>query len=270
MSERTTYPPGVPCWVDTLQPDPEAARSFYGALFGWQFDGPGEIPGDPPGQYFVAQVRGRDVAGVGSPPPTPDARASWNTHVAVDSADRAAEAAEHAGGTVLEGPFDAPPAGRMAVLADPSGAVFGVWEPGDRDGAQLVNEPSAWAMSALQTPEPGACAAFYAAVFGWQQEEFAPGVSVLRLPEYVGGEPEQPVPLDVVAAMIASEDQLPSRWSVDFWVHDADQTSARAAELGGAILTPPFEGGGGMRQAVLADPSGAAFTVTTAPYQEAS
>ena len=121
MSERESYPHGVPCWVDNAWPEPEAGLRFYGAVFGWEFEGPGEMPGEPPGQYFVATLEGRDVAGISSlpsadPAPTP----AWNTYVRVDSADRAAAAVRDAGGQVSVEPFDAPPAGRMAVVADPA------------------------------------------------------------------------------------------------------------------------------------------------------
>lgn len=151
MSQRDRYEHGVPCWVDTLQTDPDAAVAFYAGVFGWEFGAPGDMPGDPPGRYFVAQLRGRDVAGVGSLPadaqPLPP---SWSMYVCVDSADDAAAAALDAGGAVLVEPFDAPPAGRMAVLADPTGAPVCAWQPGVRQGAQLVNEASAWAMSQLR------------------------------------------------------------------------------------------------------------------------
>jgi predicted enzyme related to lactoylglutathione lyase len=112
MSEREHYPPGVPCWVDTLQADPQAALDFYGPLFGWEFAGPGPMPGQAPGKYFVAQLRGRDVAGIGSAPaadrPPPVA---WNTYVRVDSVEHAAERAGAAGGRLLDEPADALPAG---------------------------------------------------------------------------------------------------------------------------------------------------------------
>jgi uncharacterized protein len=263
VSERDTYQPGVPCWVDTLVPDPSAAISFYGQLFGWEFDGPGAMPGDPPGQYFVARLGGRDVAGTGSQPI--GVPAAWNTYVSVSSADEAADAAAGAGGSVITPAFDAPPAGRIAVIADPAGAVICAWEPRDRQGAQLVNEPAAWAMSVLHTRDPAASDAFYRAVFGWEAEAFGPGMKLLRLPGYVGGEPAQPVPRDVVGVMAPITDEVtPSHWRADFWVHDADATANKAADLGGSVLAGPFDAGP-MRQAVLADRDGAAFSVTTAP-----
>jgi uncharacterized protein len=250
MSERDSYPAGVPCWVDNLVPDPRAATEFYGELFGWEFDGPG------PGDYYVAKVRGRDAAGVGQAPP--GVSPGWNTYVSVASADDTARAAER----VIVEPFDVLPAGRLAAIADPDGAVIGVWEPADRLGCQLVNEAAAYAMSALHTGNTDAAARFYHDLFGWENEEFAPGISLFRLPGYVGGEPAQPVPRDVIAVM--AQDDGPARWSVDFWVTDADDLAARASELGGSVLVPPFDSIP-TRQAVVADPFGAAFSVTTAP-----
>ena len=129
MSQRDDYEPGVPCWVDTLQPDPEAAMAFYGALFGWEFAGPG------PMGYSVARLRGRDVAGIGAPPAegpaTPPAGPRTCT---CESADETAEKARSAGGAVLIEAFDVLPAGRLAILADPAGAAFGAWEPARAQG----------------------------------------------------------------------------------------------------------------------------------------
>jgi hypothetical protein len=125
-------------------------------------------------------------------------------------------------------------------------------------GAERVNEPGAWAMSRLDTPDPEEAAGFYAAVFGWTTEAFGP-MTMFRLPGYVGGEPQQPVSREVVALMMSADG--PARWGVDFWVTDADGTAARADELGGAVRAAPFDTPMS-RTAVLADPSGAAFSVT--------
>lgn len=259
MSERDHYPAGVPCWIDIAHPDPEAALDFYGRLLGWEFAGSGAMPGDPSGRYYVARVRGRDVAGIGwQPAGRPDSPA-WMTYVAVESADAAADRVRNAGGAVIAGPFDAPPAGRMAVLRDPVGAQFAVWEPGSRQGAQLVNEPSAWAMSLLGTSNPGRARSFYRAVFGWEADNLAPGVNLFRLPGYVGGEPAQPVPRDVIAVM--TEMDRDAAWSVDVWVVDAAATAAQAAELGGDVTIAPHEIPGFVN-AVLADPQGATFSVS--------
>ena len=255
MSEREMYQPGVPCWVDTLQPDSKATIRFYAELLGWEFDGPG------PGGYYVARLHGRDVAGVGAQPP--GVPSAWNTYVSVASAKDAAQAAAGAGGRVLMERFDALPAGSVAVLEDPTGAVIGLWEAAERQGAQLVNAPSAWAMSILHTDRTHDAADFYREVFGWATESFAPELTLFRLPGYVGGQPAQPVPRDVVAVM-AEDDAVPGYWSVGFWVADADALAGRTRALGGSVLAPPSDAAG-MRQAVLADPAGATFSVTTAP-----
>ena len=257
MSERDTYEPGVPCWVGTMQPDPEAATGFYGSVFGWQFrqaDG-----------HLVAQVRGRDVAGITPLPPgrEPAPAPAWITQVSVASADETAERVRAAGGSVLAGPFDWP-LGRMYVIADPAGAVLNAWEPRERKGVQLVNEPGAWAMSSLQTPDVEGAKAFYGAVFGWTTETFEVGdikAHLFRLPGYVGGEPEQPVSREVVAAMAEAPAGTRAQWMVDFWVDDVDAAVAAAEDSSGKALAPAVDTPIA-RTAVLADPAGVPFSIS--------
>jgi len=249
MSERDVYPAGVPCWVETFQADSKAAQHFYAELFGWEIVGGAE--------YAVARLRGLDVAGIGALPAS-DVLPAWFTHVRVEDVDRSADRVMGAGGTVLTAPFDAAPAGRLAVVADPAGAQLCLWQAGIREGAQVVNEASAWSMSALQTPEPEAAGAFYEAVFGWVSEPWGP-VTLFRLPGYVGGEPAQPVPRDVVAVMLATDAAV--GWSVDFWVADVEAAVSRADRLGGSVIAAPFDRPP-FRSAVLADLSGAAFSIS--------
>ena len=254
MSERDAYPAGVPCWVDNLAPDPDAAMAFYGeaARLGVRRPGPRRV--------LRGKLRGRTWPGSA---PSRGVPTGWNTYVSVESAEQAAEAAAAAGGRVLIPPFDALPAGRVAVLADPTGAAICVWEPRARQGARLVNEASAWAMSVLHTGKPEVAEAFYKDVFGWESEPFGPpGMALFRLPGYVGGVPGQPVPLDVVAVMAPGDGE--SYWQVGFWVADADEAAAKATELGGSVVVPPSDAGG-MRQAIVADTHGAQFSVVTAP-----
>ncbi len=265
MSRFDSYPAGVPCFVDTITSDLPGVRRFYEGVFGWELAGPGPTQGEPPGEYWVARVDGLEVAAIGTlggGVPTPPA--GWSTHIAVASADAAADAVRDAGGTIVTESFDAAPAGRMAVVADPSGAPFVVWEAGRRHGAQLVNSHSAWAMSMLSTPDPERATAFYGAVFGWRAEPFqeaGPGVVLYRLPGYVGGEPDQPVPRDVVAAAMPGEPGRPAMWSVDFWIADAERAALDAARLGGSVLAEPHDAPP-FRRAVLAAPDGAAFSVS--------
>src|SRR3954453_1451061 len=126
MPIRDRYPAGVPCWVDTAQPDPAAASEFYGGLFGWTLEN--QMPPDAPGAYYEASAGGGRVAGVGSQPD--DGDVAWTTYIAVDSADAATERVRAAGGTVVSEPFDIFDAGRTASFRDPEGVAFSVWQAG--------------------------------------------------------------------------------------------------------------------------------------------
>ncbi len=207
MSERDGYEPGVPCWVATVHSDPEKAVSFYTELFGWEATN--LMPPESPGKYFVCRRRGRDVAAIGSERGGNDGGApsvpAWDTYIWAESADKTVAKVTDAGGSVVVEPFDRLDAARMAVVADPAGAVFGVWQPGEHHGAQLVNEPGAWSMSQLNTRDPEGAKAFYGAVFGWETDTFDMGegeITLWRLPGYVGGEPSQPVSREVVGVMV--------------------------------------------------------------------
>ncbi|HEY2473316.1 MAG TPA: VOC family protein [Candidatus Cybelea sp.] len=266
MSQRSQYPPGTPCWVDVLAADPDAELRFYADLFGWEYAGPGPMP-SPDGKYYVARVGGLDVAGVASAPPElRGAPAFWETYVCVADVDESCALAELAGATILVAPFEAGPAGRVAVFDDPSGAALCLWEPKGRTGAQVINEPSAWAMSTLFTADIERAKTFYHTLFGWEWDTFAAGAmsaTLCRLPGYVGGEPAQPVPRDVVGVMIERESAagVPPHWSVDFWIDDVDAGAARAAQGGATLLVPPHDAAG-FRRCVIADPAGAAFTIS--------
>jgi hypothetical protein len=260
VSERDQYPAGVPCWVTNLQRDVPAARRFYEQLFGWATVGP-EGVADDQATYAVGRLRGRDVAGIGTMPASAgDAPANWITEISVDNLEETADQVDAAGGTVVQSPVEFDEIGRLAVFTDPAGAQFCAWQPGLRQGAQLVNEPGAWSMSALQTTDLPSALRFYQAVFGWQAEDFGP-VTLFRLPGYFGGEPSQPVPRDVVAVALPGDDIAAARWIVDFWVADADAAVEIAQNHGGQLLVPPYDALP-FRQSVLADAEGASFTVS--------
>jgi predicted enzyme related to lactoylglutathione lyase len=281
LLERDGYPAGVPCWVDTGQPDPEAAVRFYGDLFGWEFLN--RMPADADGQYFIAQLRGRDVAAVGSQPEDAPPIPAWNTYVWVDSADDTAAKVNAAGGKVLVEPFDVFDAGRMAVFSDPSGAAFCVWQAKGHKGAQVVNEPGTWNFSGLNTRDPEGAKAFYGAVFGWEAGtvDLDDGdFTVWTLPGYgdylaerdpdlhrrmaadgaPGGFVDAVAWLAPMTSAQFPEDVRP-HWSVTFAVADADAIADRAVELGGKVLVPPFDAPF-VRMAVLSDPQGATFTAS--------
>ena len=182
MPERSGYIPGVPCWVDTSQPDPQAAVTFYSALFGWEFEN--VMPAGAPGSYFIARLRGGDVAAVGSQPDGAPPTAVWNTYVWVESADVAAAKVREAGGRVLTDPFDVMNAGRMSVCVDPEGAAFCVWEPRRHRGARIVNEHGSLNFNGLNTRDPESAKAFYGSVFGWHALALGGGAEMWRLPGY--------------------------------------------------------------------------------------
>jgi uncharacterized protein len=281
MLERDAYPPGVPCWVDTGQPDPEAAVAFYADLFGWEFVE--RTPAGSAERYFVAQLRGRDVAGVGSQPEGAPPTPAWSTYVAVESADDAAGAVRDAGGSVLMEPFDISEAGRMGVFSDPSGAIFCVWEAKETKGAQLVNEPGTWNFSELNTRDPEGAKAFYGAVFGWEASSLdmdGGDVGLWRMPGYgdflAQRDPELDERLedvhapegfaDAVAWLVPMTsdrfaDDTPPHWSITFAVDDADAIADKAEKLGGKVLAPPLDAPW-VRMTVLSDPQGAVFTAS--------
>jgi len=276
MLERDGYLAGVPCWVDTSQPDPEAAVEFYSGLFGWDFED--AMPPGSTGKYFIARLRGGDVAAVGSEPEGGPPMAVWNTYVWVESADEAASKVLAAGGRVVMDPFDVMDAGRMAVFTDPEGAAFCVWQAKEHKGARIVNEPGSLNFNGLNTRDAEGAKSFYGSVFGWETLGLEGGAEMWRVPGY-GDFLEQSDPElrkrlaesgapegfeDVVATLnpIADEQpDVPAHWSVTFAVDDADATAKRAAELGGQVVVPPFDAPW-VRMTVITDPQGATFTAS--------
>jgi predicted enzyme related to lactoylglutathione lyase len=273
MPDRDGYPPGVPCWVDTSQPNPDSAGEFYGGLFGWEFED--VMPPDSEAKYLMARIRGRDVAAISSPPQAAPSMATWNTYVWVDSADETAAKAREAGGQVVTEPFDVMDAGRMAVIADPEGAVFCVWQANENKGAQVVNEHGSVNFNGLNTRDPEGAKAFYGAVFGWDVLELGPGGAMWTLAGY-GDHLEELTPgtregmasmgapagfEDVVAALTPIRDDqadVPPHWSVTFGVDDADATAERATRLGAELVVPPMDAPW-VRMTVIRDPQGATF-----------
>jgi uncharacterized protein len=297
MPERDGYIPGVPCWVDASEPDPEAAVDFYSGLFGWEFED--VMPASSEGNYLIARheaksssifdisrdLRSGDVAAVRSIPEAARPTAMWNTYFWVDSADETASKVRAAGGDVVTESFDFMDACRTAVFTDPEGAAFGVWEAKEHKGARLVNDPGALVLNNLNTRDVEGARSFYGSVFGWQTGAIGGGAEGWTLPGYGdwlerehhpdlrkqmagAGAPEGFE--DVVASIIpVAENQpdTPPHWSVTFAVDDADATAAKATELGGKVIVPPFDAPWStsryaIRITVIGDPQGATFTAS--------
>ena len=272
MPDRDGYPAGVPCWVDTSEPDPDAAAEFYAGLFGWEITD--VMPSGSESKYLVARIRGRDVAAISSPAPGAPPMTTWNTYVWVDNADETSEKVRGAGGRVVMEPFDVLESGRMGVFADPEGAVFSIWQPKEHKGAGVVNEHGSVNFNSLNTRDLEGAKPFYHAAFGWETLELGPGYAMWRLPGY-GDHLEEANPgmregmaqmgappgfEDVVAGIIPISDQpdVPAHWSVTFGVDDVDAIAESAMKLGGQLVVPPMDAPW-VRMTVIRDPQGATF-----------
>jgi predicted enzyme related to lactoylglutathione lyase len=282
MREREGFPAGVPAWIDTRPADPDSAAEFYAGLVGWQFEN--RAPAGSP-SYLVATLDGREVVAIGSRRAGDPASDAWTTYVAVDDADATAARVRELGGTVISDPSDLFDAARIAVCADPSGAVFGLWQPGTIRGAQVVNTPGSWNFSELNTGDVEGARRFYGALFGWEVDEVDLGgnaATMVRLPGYADvleqfdpgirqrhadfGAP--PGFSECIAWIQAPDGDARPHWSVSFAVADADAVSARARELGGTVVVEPFDIAP-VRSAVLCDPQGTQFTVNAFSPAEA-
>jgi uncharacterized protein len=260
-----TYPHGVTCWIDSEQPDVDAAQEFYGGLLGWQFTV--ATPPDAPARYVIATLDGADVAALAEA----EAVGGWNTYVAVDDADAAVERATSLGATVVSPPADAGPGGRGAVLHDPQGNEVRLWQARRRKGAQLVNAPGAWNFSHLHTPEIGAAQQFYGGLFPWHfvDQGWAIAISVPGYGDHLEATVDPDIRTrqasapegfaDVIGSIVPTGPDG-SGWSVVLTVADRDATASRAEALGGRVLRTRDTGW--TREAVVRDPQGAVFTAS--------
>jgi predicted enzyme related to lactoylglutathione lyase len=258
MPVRTEYASGTPSWTDLASPDIAASERFYGALFGWDFS---EQPtGDPDNPYVMARQDGKDVAGVMKLPPEMQADGMppmWSTYVTVADVDASTAKVKELGGAVLNGPMDVMDAGRMTVAADPTGAVFCMWEAKASIGAQLVNEPCSLTWNELMTPDVDAAASFYGGLFGWKPETMTMGDDGPPYTVWMLGDG------GIGGAMPPPMEGMPPFWGVYFAVADCDATVAKAQELGADVLNGPMDVPEVGRMAALMDPQGAAFNVIT-------
>jgi predicted enzyme related to lactoylglutathione lyase len=240
MGERTSYTPGTFCWVDLVVEDTSAAKTYYGDLFGWDYDDSDD--------YAIASLDGRAVAAIA---PLPDASMPphWNCYVSVEDADATAARAAELGATVLMPAGDAGDSGRLAVFQDPQGAVLSVWQPARHPGAGLVNAPGALAWNDLLTPDPNASAAFYRDLFGWEIAEIAEG----QYWSVANGETKN-------GGLMAMPPGGHPAWNLYFATADTEAAMARAGELGGQVVMGPMDVPGG-RFAILRDPQNAVFSV---------
>ncbi|GAA2529250.1 MULTISPECIES: VOC family protein [Streptomyces] len=239
---------GGPCWAELGTSDPESAQRFYTRLFGWR---PKTDPRQEAGGHTVA-YRGDAAVAALAPLYRQSQPVAWNVSFAVADADAAARAVASAGGTVLLGPADVFDAGRSAVAADPSGAVFQLWQPGTFPGAGLLNAPGSLGWVELLTRAPQEAVAFYTSVFGW---------SVEPSPRY----PRWGVDGTEFGGMVPMDDkfphEVPAHWLPYFAVEDVDAAALTTTRAEGSVLMEPTSLADGPRIAVLRDPQGAMFGV---------
>jgi hypothetical protein len=264
MVEVTKHEHGRPSWVDLGTPDPEAGKAFYTGLFGWEWT---DEPTGDGGLYTMFRLGGRDVAALyaqredertmGIPP-------HWLVYITVDDVDLAAGRVAGAGGTLLAEPFDVLDSGRMAMVQDPAGAVFALWQAGTHIGSQRFGEPGSVTWFELNSRDAAVAERFYTELLGWTSE-----VMPMQGMDYtvfsVGG--------SGAAGMLQMTEEwgdLPSHWMVYFEVADCDAAAQRAVELGGANPFPPMEVPEVGRWAVVSDPQGAHFSIMTSAPQPSS
>jgi uncharacterized protein len=251
--------PGLFGWVDLVTTDVAAAKDFYSGLFGWTTE---DIPTPMGPSYTMCRKDGKLVAGIGpQPPDMAGAPSLWNSYVLVEDIDAVCAAVPGAGGAVVMPAMDIMTQGRMAMVADPSGAVVGLWQPGDHQGAELYNVPGALTWNELQTRDLAAATPFYEQVLGWrfQAGEESPDYLMIVLDAKPGDDKSNG---GAMAMPPGVPDQVPSFWGVYFAVEDVDASAARAAELGAVEAFAPMDMGP-MRFAGLHDPTGAMFMVIT-------
>jgi predicted enzyme related to lactoylglutathione lyase len=255
VGKRESYEPGTFCWIDLSTSDSEGAKAFYGGLFGWEFRDD-EIPG---GTYTMCFAHGDDVAAIVQQDQHP---AHWNNYVCVTSAENTAERARELGATVIEEPFDVMEFGRMAVFADPGGAMLCVWEPREHVGAGRVNDLGCMGWNELQTRDPEAAGEFYSGLFGWGIEPIEQdGTLVYTTIENAGSQNGGFMP------MSEQQGEAPSFWIPYFTVASCDETVEKARVLGGTLFAGPLDLPAG-RIAVVGDPQGAAFAIFEGPTDE--
>ena len=258
MPDVEQYTPGTPSWVDLSSPDAEASAAFYSGLFGWDVGEAGDL--ETTGGYRMFSQGGRTVAGLGglqagAPP-------HWKTYVSVADADATTEAVKAAGGAVYLEPMDVLDAGRMAVFADPQGAVFAVWQPGLHTGSGIVNEPVSLAWNELGTTDTGAAAAFYTTIFGWDAQVMEmPGMDYTMLS--LGDQP--------IAGMrpfgAGDPPGIVPHWLTYFSVADCAASMAKIRELGGTVHIDPVTVPAGTFT-IASDPQRAVFAIIEAPAAE--
>ncbi len=261
MTEFTRHLPGTFSWPELSTTDQKGAVAFYRALLGWDVD---DQPMGPDEVYSMFTMRALPVGAaytmrpeekqMGAPP-------HWNAYVTVENVDQTVERAQELGAEVLAPGFDVFDAGRMAILRDPTGAIFQVWQAGKHIGAHILDEPGSLCWTELTTSDPAAAEQFYVGLFGWQPRHSLPG-SPMPYTEFTVAGAARPS-VGMMQTPPHMPPGTPSFWLPYFLVGDVDASAALALSLGGNVHFGPQDIPNTGRFAVVADPQGAAFSVFT-------
>ena len=255
MQESPEYAPGTFCWVELGTTDGEAAKKFYTGLFGWDFN---DNPIGPDMVYTMLKQDGKDVGALyqmSGEMTSQDIPPHWLSYASVASADETAAKAKELGATLMKEPFDVFTIGRMAVIQDPTGAVFALWEGKTQKGAGVVNVPNSFCWNELATPDAAKAGDFYTGLFGWGKNVQQMGP--MTYTSFMNGER----PAGGMYEPSPEMGNVPPNWLVYFAVDDADATASKATELGATTIVPPADIPETGRFAVLQDPQGAAFGI---------
>lgn len=255
MQETPELKPGTFCWVELGTSNAEAAKSFYAQLFGWEYE---DNPMGPDGVYSVLKLDGKDVGGLyqlnpdmvgqGIPP-------HWLNYVAVANVDETAEKAKSKGATLMNGPFDVGTFGRMAVVKDPTGAVFALWQAKEFRSDHVYNVPNSLCWNELGTGDTKAAGEFYTELFGWTKEPFPD--SAIDYTVFNNGDRGAGGMYKLTPEM----GPIPPHWLTYFAVDDCDAKVQKATDLGATVMKPADDIPGVGRFAILNDPQGAAFAI---------
>lgn len=257
MTTHTKHEAGTFSWIDLGTTDSESAKKFYGALFGWTFV---DMPAGPGNVYTMAKLEGQTVAGLytmdkamqGVPP-------SWLSYITVDDADAVAKKVVAAGGKLMKEPFDVMTAGRMAVVLDPSGAAFAIWQAKDNVGSSVKQAPGSLCWNELFTTDVDSAGKFYTGTFGWKTKAIDMGPMGTYTLFNRTGDTENNI--GGMIPMPPNMKGVPSNWVAYFAVTDCDAATKKANDLGGKTLAPPMDIPDIGRFSIVADPQGAVFAL---------
>ena len=256
MPEVKAHAPGSFCWVELNTSDPVAAKKFYSGVFGWATE---DMPAGPDMVYTMAKLRGLEVGAICGLQPEQKANGvppHWMTYVSVASADESASKAQKLGATILAPAFDVMDVGRMAIIKDPQGAVFCLWQAKAHIGARLVGETGAFCWDELWTTDRKKAAEFYKGLFGWGGKEGDMGEMGVYVEWQNGGQS--------IGGMMETSPEMgpiPPHWLPYFMVDDCDATAGKAQASGGKLIVPPQDIPNVGRFSVISDPQGAGFAI---------